>query len=510
MTVRVLPLAEVEALEANAIAHGVAVDTLMEHAGQAVAEEAARHLPAPPAAVGVVCGLGNNGGDGLAAVTFLIAEGFQPRVWLLDDPTNIRTAAAFRRWELVKGLRYTRVGVPTAADLRSLPLVIDAMLGTGARGDLREPYRSAVREVAASGVPVLSIDLPTGLGTLTPLRAKWTVALEVGKQGMDDPSCGEVMVRSIGVPPEAHRETGPGEFALFPRPGPRTRKSDSGRVVVVGGGPYAGAPYLAGMAALRAGADMVFVLVPGGVANVVQGFSPQLMVRGIGKGPSFAAEDAAPLAEAVMALGPTAVLVGNGLGIEASATAAASAVIERSLPRTPVVVDADGLRALSSRSGHLFPGQTPSGLLLTPNRREFHHLVEDPTHAREEPSEEEVLATAHLHRATLLVKGPEDMITDGDEFRLNRVHPSAMVVGGAGDVLAGVATSLVARGLSPFLAARLATIWLGRTASDVFDANSYSVLPQDLIDGLGRGLRRGLDDLRRLTDPGRAPRKGQE
>lgn len=506
---RPVPPVEVRALEANAVALGVSIDQMMENAGHAVAEEAKKHLPSPPAPVGILCGLGNNGGDGLAAATFLAAEGYQPRVWLLDDPAKIRTAAALRRWELVKGLRYARVGVPTAGDLVELPLVIDAMLGTGGQGPPRAPYSEAIRAVSSSGVKVLSVDLPTGLGSDSVLEANWTVSLEVLKEGMEAHACGEVVVRSIGMPEQAHAATGIGEFVLYRAPAPSTQKSDSGRVVVIGGGPYAGAPCLAGLGALRSGADMVFVIVPEGVEQVVQSFSPQLIVRGVGSGRRFRPEDLDALTEQAESLRPSALLIGNGIGDDPGTLELCGGLLERVLPAHPCVVDADGLRALSSRSDALHGGRSPSQWLLTPNRREFAHLAREASGGEGAPDPEAVRATAQRWKATVLSKGLVDTISDGTEVRLNRTHHPAMVVGGAGDVLAGVAVGLLSAGLTPFQAARLASYWLGRASMEVFDQVSYALLPEDLLRHLGPTLRRALEELRRLTDPGRPSRPAQ-
>lgn len=503
MVGRPLEAREVQVLEVNAVARGVSIDQLMESAGHAVAEEAAAHLPPPPAALGVVCGLGNNGGDGLAAAAVLASQGYQPRIWLVGDPSGLRTSAARRRWDLVSGLRYVKVGPPTSSDLQGLPLVIDAMLGTGGHGPPREPYRTAVQQISTSGVPVLSVDLPTGHGSSAALRARWTVALETLKEGMEGPVCGEVAVRSIGMPAEAHLETGVGELALFPTPEASTRKSDSGRIAVIGGGPYAGAPFLAAMAALRAGADMVFVVVPGGIADLVQGYSPELIVRSVGEGRRFTEDDVPALAETVGAVRATSVLVGNGAGEAPETVAGLEKFLQWVLPGHPCVVDADGLRVLSHRAGRPFPGQSPSKLLLTPNLRELSHLVPGGTRKEDAIGQEEIRRAAARLRATLLVKGPVDTISDGEETKLNRTHHPAMVVGGAGDVLAGVCASLLARGLSAFQAGRLATYWTGRASLEAFERVSYGLLPSDLLGQLGPALRRGLEELRRLTDPGR-------
>jgi ADP-dependent NAD(P)H-hydrate dehydratase / NAD(P)H-hydrate epimerase len=502
---------EVAVLEANAVARGVSIEQLMENAGRVVAEEAHRHLPPPPAPVGIVCGMGNNGGDGLAAAHFLSQMGYQVRLWTLEDPSRIHSDAARSRYQRVAGLPGRRIGPPSLSDLQGLPLLIDAILGTGGKGELREATRLAVERIEESQVPILSIDLPTGLGTSTPLSAKWTVALEVRKEGMDAPACGEIVVRSIGMPSAAYEETGPGEFALFPVPSPTTRKSDSGRVVIIGGGPYAGAPYLAARAALRGGADMVFAVVPTGVADVVQGYSPEVIVRSVGAGRSFDEHDVDRLADTVASLRPSAVLMGNGAGNAPTTIAAMRGLLPRLLARYPVVLDADGLRALSGTAAGSSEERGAHRLLATPNRKELARLRGEEEDLPPPPlTVEEVTSTAKSLGVCLLAKGPVDVISDGEETKVNRTHHPAMVVGGAGDVLAGLAVSLVARGLTPFQAARLAGYWLGRASQDLFPHKSYSILPTDLAEQLAPTLHQGLHALRGAPPPGARPAALQE
>jgi len=470
----------------------------MESAGQVVAEEARRHLPPPPAPVGIVVGSGNNGGDGLAAAYYLNLNGHPPRIWLLSPPSELHSEMARAMWRRVAAFPGLKVGVPKVSELSDLPLLVDAMIGTGGEGELRQPYRGAVAEINASGVDVLSIDLPTGLGTSTPLQARWTVSLEVLKEGMDHPSVGEVTVRSIGIPLEAKEETGPGEFHFFPRPGPNARKGSQGRLVVVGGGPYPGAPTLAALASLKAGVDMIFLVVPGGVADVVQGYSPEVIVRGVGHGRTFQEEEASALWGLVQTLRPDALLVGNGVGTDPSTVVALEEFLEQALARVPVALDADGLRVIGQRQGAPFRDQDARRLLLTPNIREYAHLKDPraPALAPVEPAE--VRALARQLRATLLVKGATDWISDGLAVWANRTHHPAQVVGGAGDTLAGVAASLMARGLTPAQSARLATYWAGTAALRLFRRTSYGMTPLALSDELPAALAEGLD---RAPDP---------
>lgn len=496
-------LVDVAIMEANAIASGVSIDTLMDRAGKVVAEEAARHLPPPPAHVGILAGGGNNGGDGLAAAFYLRAKGYSPEVWLLSPPHEIRSRPARKRWEYISDVPgiHIHTGIPSAATLKGLALLVDAMIGTGGRGELRPPYKNAVDAIRESGVPVLSIDLPTGLRTETPVPAMWTIAIEVMKEGMELGGAGEVTVRSIGFPPESLEETGLGEFLLFPRAERSTVKGEGGRLVIVGGGPYTGAPALAGLGALSAGCDMVFVIAPEPAATVIRGFSPNLIVRSVGSEGRFTPLDADELTNVVEGLHPSTVLIGNGAGHDHGTLHTLDLLVSRIADRHPIVLDADGTRLASTREDRPLYGDHTTTLLMTPNRRELYRIMGHDLAGGLPERREELLTLARGLGVTILMKGEVDLVAGGNDIRENRTHHPAMVSGGAGDVLSGLAASLMARGLTSFQAARLASYWLGRASIDLFDRLSYGITATDLIHELPATLNKGLRLVREQDRP---------
>src|SRR5579863_9380431 len=142
---------EMAVMEANAVALGVSVDSLMENAGRALAEECARRIPAAPQRVVILAGPGNNGGDGTCAAHYLAQWGYHPEVWLVRPPAEIRSPAARRCYDRIAAEMRVRVGIPKADDLEGVPLILDALLGSGQAGDLRSPYREAVDMARASG-----------------------------------------------------------------------------------------------------------------------------------------------------------------------------------------------------------------------------------------------------------------------------------------------------------------------------------------------------------------------
>jgi NAD(P)H-hydrate epimerase len=273
-----LPPSEVRVLDANAAALGVPTATLMERAGKAVAEEALAMGKGP---VLVLVGAGNNGGDGLVAARHLATKR-RVAVALAVPRAKLHGLPA-KQLQRLRGARV--VAEPDDRALVKLldgaELVIDALLGAGLQGNLRDPYRHWVQLANERAKRVLSVDVPTGLGTDLAIEPEATVTFHEAKEGMDAGNSGRIVVKDIGIPAKASTHTGPGELLLYPIPKPTQHKGQGGVVLVIGGGPYTGAPALTAMAALRAGANLAVVLTPARAADVVAGYSPNLFVRAL-------------------------------------------------------------------------------------------------------------------------------------------------------------------------------------------------------------------------------------
>lgn len=488
--VRPLSSSEAAVVEENAVALGVAIDALMENAGRAAAEEAARRLPAPPAPVAVVAGTGNNGGDGFAAAFYLSQWGYAPEVWIVRPPSEIRSRPCRRCFDRVERHATVRQRVPRAEDLTGRPLVVDALLGTGQTGPLRGPYREAAAAIQASGSPVLSIDMPSGLGQPDAVRPKWTVVLTVPKEGMSEANSGELIVRDIGIPPEAWLHTGPGEFSFLRSLAPRGERARHARIVVIGGGPYAGAPALAGMAALRSGTERATVIAPEPAATLVQSFSPNLVVRAFGHD-HFAAADVPRITAFLEEVKPAAVVMGMGAGRAPETLEAYRALLGAIDLKTPLVVDADALEAIPAR---VVEGRS---IIATPNRGEFARVFDRSTAASAAPEPEAARAIALGRGLTLFVKGEPDLLTDGESVFQNFHHHVAQTVSGVGDVVGGVLGSLLGQGLPPLHAARLASYWVGDAGVRAGVRRGWGMVATDVIDELPNSLVAGLDRIAR-------------
>ncbi|EMA69072.1 carbohydrate kinase, YjeF related protein [Halorubrum aidingense JCM 13560] len=499
------------AIDANAAALGVAQKQLMESAGNAVAREV-RDAVDPGASVALVCGRGNNGGDAFVAARFLSA--YDVTVHLLGRPESIRTDVARENWEALEAADIPTETVGDATDLAlgDPDLAVDAMLGSGVAGALREPERTAARQLNALDAPIVAVDVPsgidadtgeptgtetdadtetktdTGAGTetktdvdadaqapdpLVAVDADRVVTFHDEKPGLGELDCA-VTVADIGIPAAAERFTGPGDLLGIARD-PNSHKGENGEVLVVGGGPYTGAPSLSARAALRAGADLVRVACPESVAREIQGYSADLIVRelpGDRVGPGHLARVQRLAADNdVVVLGPG---LGGGDGTAEFVREFLADYDGRA------VVDADALRTVPAVD-------TDAELICTPHQGE---LVGMGGETATDPDERAALIKSFAAEIghTMLVKGAYDVIADREDVRLNRTGNPGMTVGGTGDILAGTVGALAAT-TTPFRAAAIGA-YVNGTAGDLAAAeNGYGLVATDLIDRLPQAMR---------------------
>ncbi|MHC1570450.1 MAG: NAD(P)H-hydrate dehydratase [Methermicoccaceae archaeon] len=471
-------------LDENCVFFGLDAHRLMENAGASVAREIIRRVPR--GRVALFAGTGNNGGDGFVMARHL--SGHEVVVFLLGKPQDIAEGAAMRNFELLRMEEESgrgRVSIVPIRDTSQLShislddfdVVVDAMLGTGVKGTPREPFFSAIRLINSYTGFVVAVDVPSGFEPDTgrysiAVRADLTVTFHASKLGFaheDAQRCtGEVQVASIGIPPFLERLVGPGDVHAALPAQKQGHKGQNGRVLVIGGGRYTGAPALAGLAALRAGADIVTVAAPTSVSEQVASFSPDLIVRPL-KGELLSPEHTTQLKELIEE--HDVVVLGNGLGYEASTVRA----VEQLIPMcTRVVLDADALRAVHADTS------IECDAVLTPHMGELARIV-----GRDVPSGldercELVAHIAHSTGAVVLAKGKTDIVSDGEDVRLNITGNGAMAVGGTGDVLAGITGALLCRA-EPLEAACAAAFINGAAGDLTREEVGYSLLATDVL-----------------------------
>lgn len=476
-----IPFKEVNVLDRNTEALGIPTSTLMENAGKAVAEELLNKFSAEGKNVLIICGTGNNAGDGFVAARYL-RDKCRVTVVLIRDRKSIRTQIAKVNFnKLWKG---TAVTSYRKASLQDFDIIVDALLGIGVSGEIKEPYKSAVEDMNTSGKIVISIDVPSGLGCNVSVKPKATITFHDVKEGMTQENCGEIIVRGIGIPEEAETYTGPGEFVYYPIPKADSHKGQNGTLLIIGGGPYTGAPALAGLAAYRSGVDLVHIATPEEAHPVIASFSPEFIVHPLGPF-ELSHSDVKYIRKALLPLAD-AVLIGPGLGRSEHTKNAVREFLRGC--ELPVVIDADGLSAVAEDLSVLKNAKA----VLTPHAGEFVRLNRGIVTDAPDERADTVRAFAAEHEITALLKGKVDVISDGKRVKWNRTGNAAMSVGGTGDVLAGIVAGLLARGVSPFNSARMGAYLCGSSGDAAFQDLGYSLMASDVIDRISRVLKEVL------------------
>ncbi len=472
-----IPPEEVRVLDSNASYLGIRTITLMERAGQAVAKNVLS-ISRPDWRVAVVCGRGNNGGDGFVAARYL-SESLHTEVFLAEPQQEISSDIARANLAKVQEL----VRPIQEFDPKRFDLIVDALLGIGIHGKPRDPYLRLIRLINQSRTLVISIDVPSGWPSDTRIKAGTTVTLHAPKIGMSRANSGRIVVEDIGIPAEAELYCGPGDFTLLPRRSKDAHKGDAGRILVVGGGPYTGAPAFTGMSAMRSGADLTFVATPESSALPVSIYSPNIIVHPL-DGDHLAGQNVPQIIS--MLEGADVLAIGPGLGKDPETIKTIQEIIRRC--SKPMVIDADAIGACGAKPSVL---RRKTGV-ITPHAGEFQKLTGKTVPDDLERKIALVREAASQLQMTILLKGPVDVISDGRMVKLNRVHNEAMTVGGTGDVLTGIVAGLMGQKAPPFAAARMGAFTCGLAGNLVFEEKSYGLLATDIIEKIPLVLRRYL------------------
>ncbi len=492
---------------------GVPSLDLMERAGAGVARTVERLAPDGP--VVVVCGAGNNGGDGFVLARLLRDAGREVTVLLAGSPAKV-TGDARANLERLAGEPPLELAQGREA-LGGAGIVVDALLGTGFAGEPHGTVGEAIEAIASCSAPVVSVDVPSGVDASTgvlagaAVRATATVTFHAGKPGLwihpGKAHAGEVEVLDIGIPHRseingisdrpapANADIGlitPAVLGLLPRRGADSTKFSSGHVLVAGGSRgLTGAPRMAALGAMRAGAGYVTACVPASLqAILATGGPPELMTRGLPEeNGGLAAAGVELVLEASRRGG--ALALGPGLGGGEHAIAFARALAHSA--EVPLVLDADGLNAHSGNSGGHGAGHLEdlagreAPTVLTPHPGELARLLDTRTAdiARERLAH--VRQAAKRARAVVVLKGDDTLVADPSGMvAVSTGGSPALATAGTGDVLCGVIAALLAQDLPPFAAAAagvLLHVQAGRLAARAVGAPE-GVIATDVIASL--------------------------
>jgi len=499
---------EIKVVDINSEFFGVPSHKLMENAGKGLADFILNEVKPKENKILIICGLGNNGGDGFVATRYLRNKKIS--LFLTGKEKQIKTKIAKNNFKKLKKLKIEIFDINDINKFNNLlgknQIIIDSMLGIGLTGELRDPYKRIVEKINNSKEKIIiSVDIPTGFGTKTFVKPNYTVTFHDIKEKMNKKNCGEIKIVDIGVPKKAIDYVGPGELKVYyPRPKKDSHKGENGRLLVVGGGPYYGAPALSSFAAQRTGADLIYIATPKKVAQAITSYSPLLI-------------KSSKLAKNIAKMAPTlivkelndenhllvkdfeiiknvmkkvdALLIGPGLGNEGETDRAVEKIIKLFIKnKKPIVIDADAIKVVGKNIELI----KNSNSVITPHTGEFRELtgVNLSNNLKERKSNVEFWAKKL--GITILLKGSIDVISNGKNTKLNNVHNESMTVGGTGDVLAGIVGALLSKKVNPFNSARMGIFINGVAGNFSFEKRSYGSIATDLIDEIPNVLKKYL------------------
>jgi NAD(P)H-hydrate epimerase len=513
---RILTAAEMAAVDRRAIDEmGIPGARLMERAGSGTAEAIRRWLgDVAGLRVLVLAGPGNNGGDGFVIARRLHARGAVVRTWLAGSRDKVKGDALLnlRRLEAM-GLPVREIppvpegGEPPPAlarDLGHAQILVDALLGTGSKGEPRGIMGHCVEWMNSLSTPAVAVDLPTGIDGDTgdvpgsAVVASLTVTFAYPKRGLVMPPArnyvGTLRVEDIGLSP-ALRDEGKHTEVLTPQVAagllplrvPDAHKGAAGRLAVIAGSPaYTGAGYLATAAAVRAGAGLVYWGLPHTVAAVMEVKTTEVMTHALPAGATggLAAESLDPARELVKNV--DACVIGPGVGRDEENLAFMRDMIRGT--SGPVVVDADGVVAFAGRPSILKEGM--GSYVLTPHPGEMSVLTGRPVAEIQADRIEAARAAARESGSVMVLKGAGTVVAAPDgRVAVNPTGNAGMATGGSGDVLSGAIGAFLAARLSPWDAARLG-VYLHGLAGDLMleEKGVLGLKAGDLVEALPRAV----------------------
>jgi hydroxyethylthiazole kinase-like uncharacterized protein yjeF len=491
---------------------GIPSIVLMENAGrQAVAAMEAAFDGIAESRVGVLCGRGNNGGDGFVVARTLVQRGIETIVFLLGSVSEVRGDARINL-EILGRIGLTVVEITDAqewelhfSEVSECDLLVDAMLGTGFHGPLTGLLETVVADINDLAVPVVAIDLPTGLSADShetngdAIVAAMTVTLAAPKIPLvlppADKHAGDLVIADIGIPlPLLDEVEGP-YVELLTRErmrdlvsirAPESHKGDFGRVLIVAGSVgKTGAAHLAALGALRSGAGLVTVAAPRSCVAVIASMAAEYMTLPLDETPEGTIDFAA--LDRVLDVQADVIAVGPGIGTEPSTAAFVQGLVERA--GVPLVLDADALNAFSGDPDRLI-ARDGVEMVITPHPGEMARLLNMTVDEVQQDRLGAARDFAAAHRLHVVLKGHRTIIA-GPENRafINLTGNAGMATGGTGDVLTGMIAAWFAQLLDPEAACKIG-VYLHGSAGDLAEADEgeVSLIATDLVARLGDAI----------------------
>ena len=490
---------------------------LMESAGKSLAEEVGKiavYTFAKPVKVVIFTGSGGNGGDGFVAARYLLNRGYDVDIYMLKE--NIRSDDAKTNLEILENMkpRLSRLNIynlKTLEDINSCEVaqskdsefvIVDGLLGTGIHGKLQTNIKRAIEIINESNGITISVDVPSGMDPLTgeindlAVVPDYTISfhkIKTGVRDADEELVGGLVTADIGIPFEAEYFVNYGDFLRLKNRDSSSHKGNNGRLLVIGGSKdYSGAPAIAGMAAIGAGADLVYVASPQNAAEAIKSTSPDLIVKSL-EGDKLSLKHSDEILSLVDNV--DSVLIGPGAGIDEDTSKLFNILVTKI--KKPIVLDADALKQVE-----LSLIKNREDIILTPHIFEFKSFfkvendlkldIDSYDFSKVDENIAEFQKIIRQLKGTVVVKGKYDLILSGNKFKINKSGNAGMTVGGTGDALAGISASLLSQGLSSFDSASLATFINGLAGDEAYNIKGNGFSATDLVSYIGSVIKNGL------------------
>ena len=490
---------------------------LMESAGKSLAEEVGKiavYTFAKPVKVVIFTGSGGNGGDGFVAARYLLNRGYDVDIYMLKE--NIRSGDAKTNLEILENMkpRLSRLNIynlKTLEDINSCEVaqskdsefvIVDGLLGTGIHGKLQTNIKRAIEIINESNGITISVDVPSGMDPLTgeindlAVVPDYTISfhkIKTGVRDADEELVGGLVTADIGIPFEAEYFVNYGDFLRLNNRDSSSHKGNNGRLLVIGGSKdYSGAPAIAGMAAIGAGADLVYVASPQNAAEAIKSTSPDLIVKSL-EGDKLSLKHSDEILSLVDNV--DSVLIGPGAGIDEDTSKLFNILVAKI--KKPIVLDADALKQVE-----LSLIKNREDIILTPHIFEFKSFfkvendlkldIDSYDFSKVDENITEFQKIIRQIKGTVVVKGKYDLILSGKKFKINKSGNAGMTVGGTGDALAGISASLLSQGLSSFDSASLATFINGLAGDEAYNIKGNGFSATDLVSYIGSVIKNGL------------------
>lgn len=438
----------------------------------------------------IVCGTGNNGGDGIAVARLLTGKKISVDVLLLGEPERMtpETSQQMKMYQAISGKMVTEVCYD------EYTVIVDAVLGIGCNREVTGKTAAVVEAVNQATAPVISIDVPSGISCDTgkvcgiAVKADVTITFFMKKLGMvlypGREFCGKVKVEGLGLPIEAEIPENSraviyeqSDLPKLPKRSGNSHKGSYGKVLVIAGSTkISGAAYLSAAAAYRIGAGLVKIYTPEENRTAMQMLLPEALLE-IYDRKQFDRED---LLQCIK--WADVIVAGPGMGTDPAAKEILETILKYS--DLPLVLDADALNLLSGDLQQL--KSLKSSVILTPHIQEMARLTGEPREEIKEHSLEKAAEFVENYPVVLVLKDAATIVAKKEElFYVNTTGNSGMATGGSGDVLAGILGGLLAQGMNELEAARLG-VYLHGAAGDAMlnQKSAYSIMASDLLEGI--------------------------